>query len=213
MKRYPFILFATHNEGKVAEVADILRPFPTVFRSLQGVAPHLQAPEETGTTYRENAWIKAKAALPLGYPVLADDSGLEVEALGGAPGVQSAYYAGPEADSRANNRKLLEALKNVPWEKRQARYVAFVLLALPDGRSYEFEGTCRGYILPELRGEQGFGYDPLFYVPLLGKTFAEAGPRLKRRLSHRARALRPLLPLIPDLLIREEDGPEASPPL
>lgn len=210
--KYPFILFATHNDGKVREVADILRTFPHAFRSLNQVAPHLKAPSETGTTYRENAWIKAKAALPLGYPVLADDSGLEVEALGGAPGVHSAYFAGPEADSRANNLKLLEAMKGVPWEKRQARYVAFVLLALPDGRSYEFTGTCRGYILEEPRGAEGFGYDPLFYVPLLGKTFAEAGPRLKRRLSHRARALRPLLPLIPDLVTLGEDGRGAFPP-
>jgi XTP/dITP diphosphohydrolase len=151
--------------------------------------PGAPFPEETGNTFAENAVIKARAAA--GYSAilsLADDSGLEVEALGGAPGVRSARFAGAAASDLANNQLLLRKLAGIPPERRRARFVAVLALAWPDGRVRTFRGEARGRILPEPRGLGGFGYDPLFFSDDLGMSFAEAEAPAKDGISHRGRA-------------------------
>jgi XTP/dITP diphosphohydrolase len=153
---------------------------------------------ETGRTYRENALLKARAyARWARMPAIADDSGLEVDALGGAPGVDTAYFAGPEGARGTQEEKiekLLRALGGVPYQDRTAVYRCVVALAWPDGRAITAEGCVGGYILRAPRGAGGFDYDPLFLYPPLGKTFAELSRAEKNRVSHRARAVQDLLP-------------------
>jgi len=145
--------------------------------------------EEDGRTFRENALKKAKEiSRHISETVLADDSGLEVDILGGQPGIRSARYAGPEATDEANNAKLLETLEGVPGEKRGAAFRCVLVLYRPDGRSEFFEGAWRGEILFVPRGAMGFGYDPLFLDPDQGLTAAELPPELKNRISHRGQA-------------------------
>ena len=157
---------------------------------------------EDGETFGENARKKAsEVARTLGLWVLADDSGLAVDALGGAPGVYSARYAGEPADDSANNRKLLEALDRVPDEARGAAFLCHLALADPSGTiQLEAEGACRGRIIRELRGPGGFGYDPLFLIPEYHKTFGELGPLAKHQLSHRSRAFARLRPALDRLI-------------
>ncbi len=146
-------------------------------------------PSETGASFAENATIKAKGyAGKSGLLTLADDSGLEVAALGGAPGIQSARYAGEGASDQDRINLLLSNLRSVPTEKRTARFVCVIALALPDGNVHLFTGECGGTIIFEARGTNGFGYDPVFYMPELGKTMAELSDDLKNQVSHRARA-------------------------
>jgi XTP/dITP diphosphohydrolase len=176
----------------VQEIAAILHQLglkDIELHSLSAYADYIP-PEENGATFAENALIKAQAAAAFsGYTALADDSGLAVTALDGAPGVYSARYAGPGADSAANNAKLLLELAFIPSAQRQATFVCVIALASPDG-SYEIaEGKVEGMILTELRGQNGFGYDPLFYLPQHYKTMAELNSKEKNRLSHRAQAL------------------------
>ena len=147
-------------------------------------------PDEFGVSFEENAFIKAKAARCLwNGPILADDSGLEVGALGGEPGVRSARYAGPGADDAANNRLLLERLDGIPFRDRRAGFACALVMIEPDGRTKSFRGEAAGVILEQPVGRGGFGYDPLFLSDDLGMTFAEASPADKNRISHRARAL------------------------
>jgi XTP/dITP diphosphohydrolase len=183
------IVVATKNRGKLREIQAALAGLDLKIRSLDDFP---SAPEvvEDGETFAENAGKKARAiAAHTGLPALADDSGLAVDALGGAPGVFSARYAGETADDAANNRKLLAALQNVPPAKRTARFVCVLALAFPGGRTVFAEGFCEGRIIDSLKGEGGFGYDPVFFSPELGITFAEATREQKLSVSHRGRAL------------------------
>jgi XTP/dITP diphosphohydrolase len=182
------ILLASRNPGKLAEFQALAAPLDWKLVG-PGDFPGAPIPAETGRTFAENAVLKALAASRhSGLPALADDSGLEVEALGGKPGIRSARFAGEDADDSANNRLLLRSLAGVPPEKRRARFVAVVALASPEGWIKTFAGMAGGTILAEPRGNGGFGYDPLFLSDELGLTFAEAGAEAKDRVSHRGRA-------------------------
>lgn len=184
------LVIASRNRGKIAEYGEMLRDLPVEILSLADF-PDLPEVRETGRTFRENALIKARAAAAAtGLIALADDSGLEVDYLNGAPGVYSSRYAGPEQNDEANNRKLLAALEGVPMALRGARFRCVIAIVTPEGREFLSEGVCEGRISLAPRGRAGFGYDPLFLVPSLGKTFAELGPEVKNRISHRAQALR-----------------------
>lgn len=195
------LVIATHNTGKFEEFRAILAPWADRLVPLSEAAPAEGPPEETDHTYEENARLKAlKACRATGLPCLADDSGIEVAALHGAPGPLSARFAGERADAAANNALLLERLRDVPEGRRDARYVAHLALALPDGRLISARGECRGRVVREPQGRKGFGYDPLFFAPAFGKTFAQMPSELKNRVSHRARAARQLFPVLLDVL-------------
>ncbi|HHX74420.1 MAG TPA: XTP/dITP diphosphatase [Firmicutes bacterium] len=183
------LVLATLNPGKVAELKTLLADLPLTLIPLAAY-PGFTPPEETGRTLAENAALKAEAVARFtGLWALADDSGLEVDALGGRPGVYSARYAGEDADDKKNNAKLLTELAKVAAAKRTARFRAVIALAHP-GRPTRFaEGVCEGIIAMEPRGESGFGYDPLFYYPPAGRTFGEMLPAEKNKISHRAQAL------------------------
>jgi XTP/dITP diphosphohydrolase len=188
------LLVATTNAGKVREFAQLLGDLPIDFKSL---ADFSGVPEitEDGATYESNALHKALTlARWSGCAALADDSGLEVDALAGAPGVHSARYAGTAQDSAANIAKLLAALQAVPLRQRTARFCCVIAVARPDGATLTSEGCCEGRILDGPRGSGGFGYDPVFLYPALGQTFAEIPAEVKNRLSHRARACEHLRP-------------------
>ncbi|GIW45208.1 MAG: non-canonical purine NTP pyrophosphatase [Candidatus Binatia bacterium] len=188
----PKLVLATANPGKVKELRELLAPAGVECISLEGLHG-VPVVEETGRTYEENAALKARAiAAWAGLAALADDSGLEVDALEGAPGVDSAYYAGRPADDAANVAKLLRALEGVPPERRQARFRCVLVVVRPDGKVLASEGICEGRIALAPRGQQGFGYDPIFIPEGSDKTFAELGPEFKRHYSHRARAARKL---------------------
>ena len=195
---------ATRNAGKVRELRDLLQGLGIELLSLVDF-PDLPEIPEDGATFAENAGTKAREVVRLTQlPALADDSGLEVAALKGRPGVFSARYAldrtQPKIPGDADNwRKLLEEMAGVPWEERAARFVCAISLALTDGRVFTARGECRGAIALEPRGEHGFGYDPVFWVPEYGRTMAELGPEVKNRLSHRARALAALREILVSL--------------
>ena len=187
------VVVATENHGKLLEFQEALAPLGWELLDLSGFG--LTLPPEDGTTYEENSGIKATfTAQHTGLIALADDSGLEVEALGGRPGVYSARFGG-KATASERNTYLLEQLQGVP-APRQAKFVSVITLAYPDGRTLIAQGEVEGELLEELRGAHGFGYDPLFYVPHLGKTFAELSTAEKRPLSHRGRALQVLLEML-----------------
>lgn len=188
------LVVASNNPGKLRELAELLAPLniELVPQAALGIA----AAEETGDRFEANALIKARHAAALsGLPALADDSGIEVDALGGAPGVYSARYAGPGAGDEDNNRKLLEALRGVPEARRTARYrcVLALVRSADDPEPLLCHGVWEGRILQEPRGSGGFGYDPLFFLPERGCSAAELPPEEKNRLSHRGQALRALL--------------------
>ena len=186
----PSLLLGTRNPGKVREIAGILGDVPWEIRSLQEFES-IDAPAETGATYADNAIIKAQFyARATGLCALADDSGLEVEALGGAPGVLSARYAGAGASDADRRALLLSELANVPAEQRRARFVCAVAIALPNETILNLsEGPCTGNIIFDPRGSGGFGYDPLFIPDGFNQSFAELADTIKNQLSHRARAL------------------------
>ncbi len=180
---------ATRNWDKLEEIEALLGGLGLAFLSLLDF-PQFPEVVEDGETLEENAIKKARAAfIHFHMTSLADDSGLEVDELGRAPGVLSSRFAGEEASYQDNNLKLLGLLKGVPLERRGAAFRCVVALAESTGNVLTFEGTCKGYIGLEPRGDSGFGYDPLFVVPGLGLTFAQLGPEQKNRISHRARAL------------------------
>lgn len=183
------LVLATNNQGKVREMSEILAAYGIEVLSLHEF-PQIGDIKEDGETFKANAIKKATVTADLaGLTALADDSGLEVDYLNGAPGVFSARFAGEERNDFANNKKLLRLLTGVPPEKRTARFQCVIAIARPGGPVYTVQGTCEGVIAGEPRGEGGFGYDPLFYLPEYGKTFAEIDLALKNRISHRGRAL------------------------
>lgn len=184
------LIVASRNRGKMEEFKKGLGGLGIMFLSLHDF-PHLPPIIEDGSTFRENACKKAVlVAAHTQLPILADDSGLEVDYLDGAPGVLSARFAGSNADDEANNRKLLRLLAGVPYKERKARFRCALVLALHGKPMVTVESTVEGYIGIEMRGEGGFGYDPLFIVPEYKSTFAELGPDIKNVISHRGRALR-----------------------
>lgn len=184
------IVLATNNRHKTEEIRSILKGLPFEILTASDF-PDFPDPDETGDTLEENARIKAVAIFKAtGLWSLADDSGLEVDALDGAPGVISARFAGPGCTFEDNNRKLLELMRDVPDDRRTARFRCVAALAKSPDDVTLFSGEILGTITREIRGNGGFGYDPVFYVPELGCTFAEATSEAKNRLSHRGRAFR-----------------------
>ena len=195
------LVVGTANRKKGLELAELLAPTGLELRTL-GDFPHAISVAEDGDTFAANAAQKAiEQAKQLQHWVLADDSGLAVDALSGAPGVRSARFSGPAATDASNNRLLLEQLAEVPWQQRTARFVCHATLADPQGSIRgESEASCRGRIMLEPQGASGFGYDPLFEIAEYHRSFAELGPVAKACLSHRARAVRRLLPVIMALI-------------
>lgn len=184
------IVVATNNKGKLAEIRHML-PEYNVF-SQRDVGADIDV-DETGSTYEENAFLKAVGVRPYtGKLIIADDSGLEVDALGGAPGLYSARYAGDGTTPDDGMKKLLKNLSSVPFEKRSAHFVCCIVLLEPNGEKHVFRGECSGYILNEKRGANGFGFDPLFWFKEYDKTFAELDEDIKNKVSHRHLALEKL---------------------
>jgi XTP/dITP diphosphohydrolase len=199
------LLVATTNPGKFAEVQAFLKNLPLRILSLESLGSW-PAVVEDGATFAENALKKARALAEYsGMLTLADDSGLEVDALNGAPGIYSARYAGEEGNDDKNNEKLLRELQGIAEEKRSARFVCALALCAPESRGmkeWTVRESCEGRIAFELRGQNGFGYDPLFFYPPFGKTFGEIDRETKATVSHRGKALKKLaevLPLLVDL--------------
>ncbi|MDR1070994.1 MAG: XTP/dITP diphosphatase [Gracilibacteraceae bacterium] len=192
-------LLATRNSGKLREIADLAGPEGFEVLSLADF-PALAEVEETGETFAANALLKARAACrATGLITLADDSGLEVDALAGAPGVRSARFAGENHCDRSNNAKLLEALRETPAAERTARFRCVMAVVTPAGAERLVEGVAEGLIAAEPRGAGGFGYDPLFWLPEAGMMMAELSPAEKNRCSHRGKALRQALRVIKDM--------------
>jgi XTP/dITP diphosphohydrolase len=194
------LLVATNNPGKVREYEALLKglPLTLTYPAQEGIDIEV---EETGSTFAENARLKAMAyAGASDLLTLADDSGLEVDALGGEPGTRSARYAGQEASDEDRYRLLLSKLEGVPWERRTARFRCVIAVARPQGEVRIAEGTCEGVIAFEPKGEHGFGYDPVFYMPEQGQTMAELEPEVKNRISHRARAAQGARRILQELL-------------
>jgi XTP/dITP diphosphohydrolase len=197
------IVLATANSHKVQEIRDALRLPGIVLETLRE-HPEVEPVEETGESFEENARLKSeRTAQATGLLSLADDSGLEVEALGGAPGLRSARFAGENASDAENRRALVNALRGKGEPPFRARFVCVLLLASPEGRVRTFEGRCPGEIYLEERGCSGFGYDPLFVPEGFAKTFAEMAIEQKREISHRGRALRALERYLRGLMTRE----------
>ncbi len=195
------LVIGTRNRKKGAELADLLAPHGFRVVTLDDVPDAIDV-VENGDSFAANAALKAmQQAQHLRRWVLADDSGLEVDALGGAPGIYSARFAGPSATDNANNAQLLKRLDNLPQERRGARYVCHVTVADPSGAiRAESHDVCHGRIRFEPAGTNGFGYDPLFEVVEYHRTFGELGPHVKRVISHRSRAIRAIFPRLLELL-------------
>ena len=183
------LVLATRNRGKIREMASILADLDLdILSSLD--FPKIPPVIEDGRTFQENAIKKAETIVRFtGLPSLADDSGLEIDALHGRPGICSSRFAGPEQDDDKNIEKVLTLMRRIPEDRRQARFRCVIALASPDGQTATVEGICEGTICTEPKGSAGFGYDPIFLVPEHGKTFAELGEEVKNRISHRAKAL------------------------
>lgn len=183
------IVIASRNKKKIEEIKRIIEGLNIELLSVDNF-PNLEEVVEDGLTFQENALKKARyVCQQTGLPALADDSGLEVNALGGAPGVRSARYAGENATDEDNIRKLLEELEGIPLERRNARFVCCIALVFPDGKEYLFWGYVRGKIAETARGIHGFGYDPVFIPEGFQKTFAEMPSHEKDKISHRKEAL------------------------
>lgn len=200
------LLVATHNKGKVTEFADMLQDMAIEWLSLDDVGV-TQDVVETGHTFRENGVLKAQAyAAETGLLTLADDSGLEVDALDGAPGVYTARYGGEGLTAVQRYQKLLDDIKHVPDAQRTARFCCVIVLAAPDGTLLgEAEGVCEGRIAHAPAGNNGFGYDPVFYLPEFGQTMAQLDAAQKHQISHRGRAMQVIAPRLRALL-RESTG-------
>ena len=189
-------IMATHNKHKVAELSRILEPM-----GIHVETADLPEVEETGTTFEENARLKALSACKTtGLPSVADDSGIAVDALGGAPGVYAARYAGEEATDADRNKKLLEEMKDIPEGKRSARFVSAICCVFPSGEEITVTGVCEGTVAFAPRGKDGFGYDPIFLVG--DRTYAELSPAEKDAVSHRGKALR----LLKEELLKRRNG-------
>ncbi|WP_040228983.1 XTP/dITP diphosphatase [Bhargavaea cecembensis] len=186
------VIIATKNKGKAKDFETLLAPYGVRVLTLHDVAEDLDV-EETGTTFRENARLKAETvAERLGKMVIADDSGLAVDALGGRPGVYSARFSGPDATDGKNIEKLLEELADVPDEERTARFICVLAVSGPGRETHYYEGSCEGRIMRTPSGDNGFGYDPVFYVPNEERTMAQLTPEEKAAVSHRGAAIRQL---------------------
>ena len=186
----PKLLLATNNRAKVREYLLLLKGIPYEIVAPADVGIELEV-SETGATMEENATIKAEAYASIGNLLtLSDDSGLEVDALGGEPGVLSARYAGANASDEERIERLLERLEGVPWEERAARFRCVIAIATPEGEVELCHGECGGMITFRPKGDSGFGYDPIFYLPELGKTMAELSMERKSEISHRGKAAR-----------------------
>lgn len=188
------IVLASRNRHKIAEIERVLKESGVTgvtLLSLDDIGYYGEI-EETGTTFEENAYIKACVPAKMGYYAIADDSGLEVEALGGRPGVYSARYAGEPCNDKNNNDKLLSELENVPDEKRNAAFISVIAFVDPNkiDEPHYFRGECKGTMIREERGNGGFGYDPIFYMPQLDKTYAEITIDEKNAVSHRGQSIR-----------------------
>lgn len=188
-------IIATHNRKKLAELSRILLPLGIEAVTAEEAGFSLTEAEETGDTFEENAYLKAALACrETGLPAVADDSGLMVDALNGAPGVYSARYAGEGATDDDRNHKLLQVMQDIPKEQRGAQFVSAICCVFPDGKTVTAGGECPGWVGFEPAGEDGFGYDPLFVVadglPGAGKTYAQLSPEEKDAVSHRGNALR-----------------------
>jgi XTP/dITP diphosphohydrolase len=197
------LLVATTNLGKFAEVKSYLKHFPIRLLSLQSLEDFPVVVED-GSTFEENALKKAKSLAAFsGFLTLADDSGLEVDALNGAPGIYSSRYCGEEGNDQKNNEKLLEELKEVPQGKRTARFVCALAMCAPRSREmtpWTVRESCEGSIAFNLRGRNGFGYDPLFFYPPQGRTFGEIDREMKAIVSHRGKALEKLAQILPSIV-------------
>jgi len=194
------IILATENQGKLKEFRELAAGRDWQVLSLRDF-PGLQPAPETGATFQENAKIKAESiAAATGCVTLADDSGLEVDFLGGQPGVLSARFAGQHGDDQANNQKLLALLADVPREKRTARFRCVIAIVLPGDGAYYAEGACEGWIAAAPRGGHGFGYDPIFALAGTERRMAELTMAEKNRISHRGQAFRAALPLLDKVL-------------
>ena len=190
------LLLATHNRHKVSELRQLIADNATLsahFRviSFDDIDFHEDIIED-GLTFEANAKIKAQVGVSMGYITIADDSGLAVDALGGAPGVYSARFSGEGATDASNNAKLIQQLQGVPYEARTGRYVCAIVCMFPEGQSFSCIETCEGHLLTAPLGAGGFGYDPLFVEANTGKTFAELTPDEKNQHSHRGKAMRAL---------------------
>ena len=197
------IVLASRNKKKIRELETFLAGIPSdkEILSLDDIGFHDEIVED-GKTFAENSLIKASVPAKLGYIGVADDSGLEVDALNGAPGVYSARYSGEGATDEKNNAKLLSELENVPDGKRTARFRTVVTCAFPDGTYFQVDGSCEGRILRAPEGSDGFGYDPLFWYAPFEKTFASLTPEEKNAVSHRGKAMRKFAEELPGELIK-----------
>lgn len=188
------IIVASNNENKIREIKEIFKDKDVNIKSLKEIN-YVSDIEENGTTFEENSYIKAKTIYDLYHlPVIADDSGLSVDALGGEPGVYSHRYAGDNCDDKANNIKLINNLKQI--DNRNAHFVCVITYIKSSGEKIVSRGEVHGLIIDEPKGENGFGYDPYFYIPLLNKTMAELTLEEKNKISHRSKALNKLKELI-----------------
>jgi XTP/dITP diphosphohydrolase len=203
------IAIATHNAHKLKELARICADWPVTWARVGDLdASAFPEVEETGDTYLENALLKARAVTSAsGLPAVADDSGIEVDALGGKPGPRSARFAGENATDEENLAALMRALRGIPRTGRSARYRCVAAIAYPDGRTLSAEGVCEGTLEPKRRGEGGFGYDPIFVPEGWDETMAEITPEQKDRISHRGRAFRALR-----ALLQTDDAPAPAAP-
>lgn len=193
MKKF---IVATKNSGKLNEIKEILKDTEYDVVSMIDIGYNDEI-EENGATFEENAMIKANALYQFcGQTVLADDSGLEVDALGGAPGIYTARFAGEGATDLQKIEKLLDLLKDVPFENRKARFVCSIALILENGEKFVVKETCEGYINERLEGSNGFGYDPIFYVAQYKKTMAQLDVEIKNSISHRGKALKKMLQFV-----------------
>lgn len=190
MKRF---IAATRNKGKLKEISEILRDFPWNVISMEDEGMN-QDIEEYGSSFEENAMIKAKEVFKMtGEIVMADDSGLEVDCLNGQPGIYSSRFAGEGATDQDKNNKLLKLMQDVPWEKRTARFVCVIAVILSETEAFTVRGVCEGYIAFKPDGENGFGYDPLFFLPEYNMTTARMNSEEKHKISHRGKALRSMV--------------------
>lgn len=194
------LIVATKNKGKIAEIKKVLMSIPFEIVPMNEIGIEIDVVED-GTTFEENALKKATEICKVSKNiVLSDDSGIEVDYLDGRPGIYSARFGGTDATDEDRNKILLNMLKDIPFEQRSARYVCAIAVAFPDGRYFVVRDTCEGFVGTECRGENGFGYDPLFYVRDYDKTMAELSMDIKNRISHRAKALEKMAVKIVDYL-------------
>lgn len=190
------VIIASGNQGKLKEFKELMKGLPVEVKSLKDY-PGIGDIVEDGVSFAENAYIKAKAVFDAtGCLSIADDSGLEVDALNGAPGIYSARYAGEEKDDAANNEKLLDKMTDIPDGKRGAQFRCAIVAIDQNGKRYDAEGIVRGEILHTPQGENGFGYDPLFYIEEFGRTTAELSMDEKNKISHRGQAVRQMVEIL-----------------